>query len=32
MTTQIIVNAHCGDDKEVKIKVTDKEGPNEITL
>ena len=32
MTTQIIVNANCGSEKEVKIKVTDKEGSNEITL
>ena len=32
MTTQIIVNANCGEDKEVEIKVTDKEGSNVITL
>ena len=25
MTTQIIVNAHCGDDKEVEIKTTGEE-------
>jgi hypothetical protein len=29
MTTQIIVNAHCGSNKEVKIKTT---GEEEVTL
>lgn len=31
MTTQIIVHANCGDDKEVKIKITG-DCPEEITL
>lgn len=33
MTTEIIVKAHCGDDKEVRIKITEKGLPvDEITL
>ena len=31
MTTEIIVNAHCGSDKKVKIKITG-QSPEEITL
>ncbi len=32
MTTEIIVNAHCGSDKEVKIKITGENQPEEIIL
>lgn len=31
MTTEIVVRADCGEDKEVKIKITD-ESPEEYTL